>query len=800
MIKTTIKIAWRNLLKNSGISAINIFGLSIGLAVCTLIALYLQYEYSFDKNHPDHERFYRLTTTFKYPNSPESEVALSSPMMGPYLQRESGDIEAYLRVFTDNENFLCRANSREKAIEKNLRVDTSFFEFFNYSILHGNARTAFDRLENILLTRPVSEELFGTQNPVGQSVEYTYAIDASRDTTVQYIVSAVFDHLPENSHLQFESLMPINPRAFNFDDPNSLWHGVLANTYFRLHPSEDDPRKVAAAFPALLQKEMPYADMVGLSLQPFGKIHLGSGGLQSDENNHQKSSGSYLRILGWVALFILLISSINFANLSTVLAMRRIREVGVRKSLGAKGKDVLFQFLGEALLLSVIAGVLALVWVTLLREPFLILLDKSIPLVVDPVNVGIYLFVIVLLGLLAGLFPALQAARYAAVEAFRQKAVSVKRPFIQRLVVLQFMLSGILIISSVVCYKQLWFLQNKDLGFQYDQVIELDLGFANWTRASTLHKQLSALPGVLEVSGSDVSLGTIDGQNGVLIRNETTREWENHPMSINRAAPNYFDLYGVQFVAGRPPTPEGAAHEREYVVNESFVKKAGWKEDPVGKEIRRAGMETVGRVVGVIKDIHHNTLYHAIGPICFQASTFTPVLSLKVSPSNLQHTLTEIENIWATQIKDRAFDFKFMDAHFAALYRTETQLGQLLLMATLLSILIACLGLLALSAFIIQQRTKEIGIRKVLGATTTGIVALLSKDLVKLVLIAFVIASPLAWYVMDRWLQDFAYRIRMEWWMFVMAGTAAVVIAFLTVSLQSTRAALADPVESLKSE
>ena len=800
---TNLKLVWRNLLKNSGITVTNIFGLSIGLAVSTLIVLFLQFEYSFDKINPAQEDLYRLVTTFKYPNSPESKNALSSPMMGPYLQRESSDIEDYLRIFTDNENFVCEANGRKTSIRKNLQVDSSFFSFFNYPLLHGDARTAFDRLENILITRPVSEALFGDENPVGHTLQYTYTLDAGRDTTIQYNISAVFDHLPANSHLQFESVVPLDNRQFS-RNVNTLWHGVMANTYYRLRPSADEPKLVASRFPDLLKKEMPNAEMVGLSLQAFKDIHLDSGSLQYDQNNFQKTDRKYLQVLGLIALFILLISCINFANLSTVLAMRRVREVGVRKSLGANSTNVLFQFLGEAILMSLVGGAFALLWIKLLEKPFLSILDKNIDLTLGVKMIGVYTIGVILLGILAGLFPAIQAARYSAVEAFQRlgTSLSVKRPFIQRLVVLQFMLSGMLIIGSVVCYQQLWFLQHKELGFQYTQVMELDLGYSNWTRAEAVKKELASIPGIMDISGSDMSLGTIDGQNGVGVRNEETQKWETYPMSINRADYNYFDLYEMQFVAGRAPNLEGAANEKEFVVNESFVKRVGWKGDPIGKEVLRNGMEEngPGRVVGVIKDIHHNTLHHQISPICFQASSFTPVLSLKFTPANLNNLLPQIEQVWNKQIKDRPFDFKFMDTHFASLYLTERRLGQLLLIATILSILIACLGLLALSTFIIQQRTKEIGIRKVLGATTAGIISLLSKDFLKLVFIAFVIASPAAWYIMDEWLHGFAYRIDIEWWIFVVAGVAAITIAFLTVSFQSVKAALANPVNSIRTE
>lgn len=801
---TNLKLIWRNLLKNKSITFINIFGLSASIAVSTLIILFLQFEYSFDTSHPSGDDIYRLNTTFKYPKSPENLTAMASPMMAPFLHRESSDVESYLRVMSDNENFLCEANGRKTTIQKSLQVDSTFFSFFNFKLLHGDSKTAFDKLENILITRSVSEELFGLENPVGENLGYTYALNSGKDTTIQYIISGVFDHLPKNSHLQFESITPIDKRQFEGQNIGNLWHGVSTNTYFQLRPSSKNIQQVAATFPSFLEKEMPGYDMIGLDLQPLKSIHLDSSAINYDNNNFQKSNRKYLQILGLIALFILLISSINFANLSTVLGMRRVREIGVRKSLGANRSNVLMQFLGEAILMSIIGGVLAIFWILLLRKPFLTLLGREIDLSLSLSMLGVYTFAIVLLGILAGIFPAIQAARFSAVEAFQRfgTSVSIKRPFIQRLVVLQFVLSGMLIIGSMICYQQLNFLQNKELGFQYDQVVELELGSGNWMKSKALKKDLESIPGVLGVSGSNIRLGTVDGQNGVAVRNQETNSWENFPMTITRVEPNYFDFYQMEFVEGQAPTPEGASTEKEYVVNESFLKRVGWEGSVIGRDIVRSslGLDATGRVVGVIKDIHHNTLHNPISAVCFQASQSTSILAVKINPTNLKTVLPQVEQKWNAHIKDRPFGYDFMDTHFAALYENEQRLGQILLIATFLSILIACLGLLALSTFIIQQRTKEIGIRKVLGASALGIVSLLSKDFLKLVFIALVIATPFAWYVMNNWLQDFAYRIEIEWWVFALAGIASIVIAFITVSSQSLKAALTNPVDSLRNE
>ncbi|MEM6698730.1 MAG: FtsX-like permease family protein, partial [Bacteroidota bacterium] len=747
---------------------------------------------------------YRLNTTFKYPNSPEQKTAQAAIPMGPYLQQQSPDVENYCRIVRGSENYLCRANRKEKTIAQSIFVDSTFFSLFNFELIYGKPEDAFSKLENILITRSVSEDFFGKENPIGQSMEHTFPLNAERDTTISYIVAGVFEDIPSNSHIQFESLIPLDDRQWTEDAFGNYWHSIESNTYLQLRPTATDPQKVAAQFPSLLEKEMPGHDMIELSLQPLREVHLDSSDLAYDYYNYQSSNRKYLNILAVIAIFILLISSINFANLSTVLAMKRVQEVGVRKSLGARNSDVLFQFLGEAVLMALIGGGLALLWVIGLRKPFLDLLGRNIQLEMSTINIVIFVFAIMLLGLVAGLFPAIQAARYSAVEAFKRfgTSVSIKRPFIQRLVVLQFVLSGMLIIGSIICYQQLDYMQNKDLGFQYDQIVELELGYGYMNRASVLKKEMAAIPEVASVSGSESSLGAMEGQRGVGVRNEETEEIENYPMMLRGVNSDFFDLYKIQFALGQAPTLDGENTGQEIVVNESFVKRVGWKESPIGKEVFRieGGASVTGRVVGVIKDIHHNSLYNKISPVCFFTSKSAFYLSLKINPKNLEQALPKIESVWNQYIKDRPFDYEFKDEHFASLYEREKRLGQMLLIATILSILIGCLGLLALSTFIIQQRTKEIGIRKVLGASVLGLLGLLSKDFLKLVLIALVIATPLSWYIMNTWLQDFAYRIEIQWWIFALAAIVSIVIAFITVSSQSLKAALTNPVDSLRNE
>lgn len=799
---TDIKLIWRNLRKHSSFALINTFGLSVSIAVALLITLYLQFEFGFDRSQPKSDSTYRLLTTFKYPNSPETTTSLSSVMMGPYLKRQCVEIDDFLRVVNVDNNVLCRANDKEFSIGKILQVDSTFFDFFDHHLIAGNPGLLFNRPGNIILTKPVSDALFDSVDPIDKTINHTYTLSSGMDTTIYYQVAGVMDVLPVNSHLQYDALTVIDDREFADWEDGQKWHGVMANTYFHLNSGVTDPGQAENRFAPALEKEMPNSDMIGLSLQAFRDIHTGSSDIAFDFNNYLKSNKKYLMILALIGLFILIIGAVNFANLSTVLSLKRSQEVGVRKTLGATKANLVWQFLRESLLMTFIAGGLALIWVEAFKGPFLDMLGRDIKIDLNLPLFSTFLLLLVFIGLLAGIYPALQASRSSTSEVFQNSKVftSFKRPFVQYLVILQFVLSGVLIIGSIISYQQVSFLKNKNLGFQYDQVMEMEIGAENWMHSASFKRELEKIPGVKAVSGSDYSLGTIDSQNGVMVRNEETGKWENYPMSILRADPDFFDLFEMEFARGRAPTPQGANDEVEYVVNESFIKKIGWKQDPLGQEIIRAGLpfENSGKIVGVIKDVHHNTLRHAIEPICFQASDISSVIAVKLASANIETILTNIQKIWNTQIKDRPLEYRFMDDHFDQVYASESRLGQALLLATVLSIIIASLGLLALSAFVISQRTREIGIRKVLGASITSVIGLLSKDFLRLVFIALLIASPVAWFLMEKWLQDFAYRIEISWMVFMLAGVLGFLTAFLTVGIQGLRAALSNPVESLR--
>ncbi len=798
----SLKTAVKTVLRNPGVSLINWLGLSLGLTVCGFIALFIQHEFRFDRFHPNSAQIFRLNTMFKYPNSPERPTAMASILMGPFLQRESDAVEDYTRITSSGEDFLVHAGDKNIAIRKSLSADANFFSFFNFPLRYGDPKSALKEPGSIAISEAVSRQLFGSENPLGKFIDYTYSLEPGRDTTEHYPIAAVFEALPLHSHLQFDAVFALDANVYDQMDINNRWHSIVTNTYLRLRPGKT--ANSAADFQKLLPKEMPNSEMIGLSLQPIADIHAGSIKLEYDLHNFQRSDRKYIFVLGLVALFILLIGGINFTNLYSVLANRRMKEVAVRKSIGASRGDVIRQFLTESLFLSLMAGAAAIFSIEAFKPAFCELMGRELNLDFSPVFLAGMFGVAALAGLAGGLTPALRLSNFSAAHAFQQNktASSTKQPFIRGLVILQFSLSVALIIGMVVCYEQLWFMRNKDLGYSTAQVVNMDLSPGNMMKYQRLKEALLEIPGVEAVSGSSDELGGIQSMMGLMVQNPQTRTWENYPMSIIFADRNFFELYNMTFVYGGPPSPEGAATGREYVVNETFLKKTGWKGDPIGGGIMRANLpeSEAGRIVGVVKDFHQSSLRMTIEPICIQASQANQILAAKLTVANLQETLQQISGVWSQHIIDRPFEYEFLDDHFAAIYAAEEQLGRSLLVATLLAIAIACMGLLALSAFIIQQRTKEIGIRKVLGATVAGITGLLAKDFLALVGVSILIASPFAYWLMDQWLADFAYRIEIQWWMFALAGAGAVAVAFITISFQSVRAALANPVESLRSE
>ena len=808
MFYNYFKIALKNLLRHRIVSLINLLGLSTGFAVFGLIVLFLLHERSFDRFHTRFERLCRLNTTMRYPGASPSSIAYASAPMGPFLKETfNRDVEDYCRLVYLDKEFVLQHGVYSVTSGNTFAVDTNFFRVFDFPLLHGDATTAFAKTNNVVLTRKLAEQLFGTTDALGGIVTKTFVSALTQhDSTAIYEVSGVVENPPANSHLQFDALFsPAEQPYWAVWNPSATndWHSLSTITYLTLRSPQTDLAAVEKQIPEQLKTRMRGSENVSHHLQPMSDIHLGSKYLSADPvTNFGQFDLQYLYIFGAIGLFVLLIACVNYSNLSTVLAGRRAKEIAVRKAVGANRTAVIRQFLGEAVLTSGIALLLSLGIMTG-SKPVLESLDypmEAFSRMQTPLFWAGAAALALLLGIVAGAYPAFFVERFAPARVLRgNQTDSGKKPaFVPVLVTLQFAIAVVLIAGTLVVYRQLQFLQKTDLGYQPSQILIVDMGMANMMKSKTLKSEIKKVPGVEGVALSDQTLGKGLMPNGVLFAVDGKKEHFSLPrISVDE---DFMSLYDMKMAAGRAFGEGTATDNSQYIINETLARKLGHPDDAVGIPVTFAESPETGTVVGVVRDFHFNTLHHRVEPMVMRATEWTTALSVKVAPADLPNTLHRLEEAWKSVITDKPFDYRFMDDQFAQTYAAEQRLSRLAGLGAGLTILIACLGLFALAMFTAQARTREIGIRKVLGATVAGIAVSLAGDFLKLVLLAILIASPLAWYGMNRWLEDFAYRIDIQWWMLATAGIAAGAVALLTVGFQSLRAALANPVKSLRSE
>jgi putative ABC transport system permease protein len=810
MFQNYLKIALKNLLRHRTVSGINLLGLSVGFAVFGLIVLFLLHERSFDRFHSRYDRLCRVNTTMQYPGASASSIAYASWPMGPFLKETfSRDVEGFCRlVFLDKE-FVLKNGETSAAVKNVFAVDSNFFQTFDFQLLRGEAKAVFSKPNNVVLTRKLAEQLFGSiETAIGGTVSKSFVGAISqRDTTAWYQVSGVVENPPANSHLQFDALFTHAEKPYWAAwSPEAMtdWHSLTTFTYLTLRSPQTDLAALQAQIPEQLKTRMQGSQNVAHELQPMSEIHLGSKHLTADVvANFGQFDRQYLYIFGAIGLFVLLIACVNYSNLSTVLAGRRAKEIAVRKAIGANRKAVIQQFMGEAVLTSGIALALAFV-LMYVAQPLLEELGypmeafsrlPTIPFI------GGAAALTLTLGIISGAYPAFFIERLAPAKVLRgnQTDSRQKRNLVPVLVTAQFAIAVALIAGTLVVQRQMQFLQKADLGYQPAQILTLDMGMANMMKGTKLKAQIGAVPGVEGVALSDQALGNGLMQNGVRFVKDGKKEHVALPrFSVDE---DFMPLYNMKMVAGRSFAPTKTASATQYIINETLAQKIGWTpEQAVGQPFTFSEMQETGSIVGVVKDFHFTSLHRRIEPMAMRAIEWTSILHVKVAAADLPATLRRLEEVWKNTVTDKPFDYKFLDEQFAQTYAAEQRLNRLAGLGAGLAIFIACLGLFALAMFTAQARTKEIGIRKVLGASVTGITGLLAKDFLKLVIASFAIAFPVAYFLMQKWLADFAYRVDIQWWIFAVAGATAVAVAFLTVGFQSVKAALANPVKSLRSE
>ena len=808
MLRNYFKIAFRNLWRNKTFSFVNILGLAIGMAVCLLISLYVMDELGYDRFHEKAERICRLNADIKFGGT-EASYAVAPAPAGAALKRDYPFVENFVRLHETSA--LVKKGEQNIAEHEVAYADSSLFDVFTLPMSHGNPKSALTEPNTVVITESIAEKYFGTDQVLGKTLTI--------ENNQIYKITGVIKDIPANSHISrniFLSMLNME------DSQENYWTSNNYNTYILLREGTD-PARLQASFKEIIRKYLQpelnqflkigsieefekAGNYIRYNYTPLTQIHLHSNRVAELSPN---SDIQYVYIFSAIGVFILLIACINFMNLSTAKSAGRAKEVGIRKVLGSFRSSLVAQFLSESVMLSCFAFVLAVALGYFILPLFneLAVKKMNFSVIEKPLLFPLLLLFAVVVGLLAGSYPAFFLSAFQPVLVLKGKiSMGVKSAKLRSaLVIFQFFASVSLIICTVVIYRQLNFIQNRQLGFDREQVLMInDTQLLGNQTESFRNEVVKEMPEV--VSGTVSSYlpvpswrgntsffpeGTTDKSKGILMQN-----W-----GIDT---EYIKTLGMKIVGGRDFDRQLPTDSSSIVLNEAAVKVLGLK-DPIGRKIYThsdlsAGKTETYTIIGVVKDFNYESLRQNVGALGLYLSKNQATICLRLKTENLTQALARIETKWKTMAAGQPFNYQFMDQAFDNIYRSEQRIGKIFISFAVLAIFIACLGLFGLATFTAEQRTKEIGIRKVLGASVSNIVALLSKDFLKLVLVAFLIAVPVSWYAMNRSLQDFAYRIDISWWIFALAGLLALMIALLTVSFKAVKAALANPIKSLRSE
>lgn len=793
MFRNYLKIAFRNLWRQRGFSLLNISGLAIGLTAGFLILLYVGFELSFDKFHSNSDRIYRVVADIKTPTE-TIEANIAAWAVAPNLEKQFPEVESAVRI--SDLNMLVRKDEIKFQESDAFAVDSDFFNVFDFKLLQGDANNVLKDPFTIVLSETAAKKYFGNQNPVGQTLKI---MDEGYIATV----TGLMEDIPENSHINADMVLSMTTYTKDLDrELDNQWSSYDAASYILL-AENTNIKQLVSKLPDFLERnsglEMKESQMfVTLFLEPLKNVYL-----RSTRGGAGGGSIDNIYIFSIVAIFILLIACINFINLTTARSVERAKEVGIRKVIGAEKRQLGLQFIGESVVIALFAFFAAIVLTAIAIPYFNDMAGKIVSdgIFANPINV-LTLFLISLgIGVLAGIYPALVLSSFKPVSVLKGSFSTGNRGILLRkgLVITQFTISIALIIGTIIIYNQMNFMRNQELGFNKEQT--LVLGTSVSPAQKELRYAIDNLPSVTSTSlgssvpgeGNSAAYSEIENKNGDLqIAN----------LDLYFVDENFIPQFDLKVVAGRAFSKEFATDSTDaMVVNERTVQLLGYSspDEAIGADFKQWGRD--GKIIGVVKDFHFRSLQQPISPLTMRLEPRrTDLIAVKVSPENIQQTIAAIESKWQTIMPDVPFDYYFLDQSFDEQYQTEERFGNLFLNFAALAILISCLGLLGLAAYSTLQRRREIGIRKVLGSTVSGIVNLLSLEFIKLVLISFFIAAPIAWFFMFYWLEDFAYRIDIQWWMFVLAGASALLIALLTVSFHAIKAAIVNPVKSLRTE
>src|SRR5215204_3087428 len=802
MVYNYLKIAFRNLLKYKFISFINLFGLTVGIACCLLILTYIINELSYDKFHPEANRTYRVTRSFR--NAETGEISLNlgtvAPPFAPLLINDFKEIEKITRLLPSGRSSLRYAD--KKFNEDNIYWgDEYLFDFFKIKLTKGNPAKALTDPYSVMMTEELARKYFGAEDPINKMIRM--------DNQINLKVTGVYKPLLPNSHVHPNIVVSFNTlkdtTIYGEENLRTNWGNNSFLTYIRL-PENYDTRRLEKQFPAFLDRHMneggkyKNSDGTALALQKLTDIHLYSHmDYEAEENGDIKR----VYIFSAIALFILLIACINYMNLSTARSALRAREIGVRKVVGAQRKEIIAQFLSESVLVSWLAMILAfsltrlfLPWLNKisgqqLSIDILLRWDILIPILVVPFVVGI----------LSGIYPALFMSSFRPVQVLKGlfKVGGSTISFRKVLVTTQFTISIILIVSTITVFRQMRYMQQKELGFDKNHIVNIPYNVGLNDRFDAFRTELLSNSYIKNVGRSSrIPTGRLLDANGSRIKRSDTLEPANADIKFVSADQDFIPTYGVRIVAGRGFSRDFSTDTGSFLLNEAAVRALGFKanDDVIGRDFGYGNR--TGKVIGVFNDFHFESMHQRILPLVLlvpRSANDYGNTSIKITGTNIPAALAHIEKTWQKFLPESPYQYNFLDENFERLYLSEERQKTIFTFFAFIAIFIACLGLFGLSAFAILQRIKEIGIRKVLGADVNTIVALLSKDFLKLVLLAAIIAFPIAWYAMDSWLRDFAYRINVGWWVFVVAGIIAGIVAFVTISFQAIKAAIANPVK-----
>ena len=805
MLKNYIRVAMRNLRNHKTFSSINIIGLAVGIACCITIMLYVQDELSYDKFNTHADEIYRVQFRAYLGNKEVNQALTCAPLQGT-LVKDFPQVVAATRIANFGSPVL-RYKEKAFAEKRFYWADSTFFKVFTVNFIQGDPRTVLTQPNAVVISQAMANKYFGEENPVGKFL--------NADQRMDLVVTGVVGEFPHNSHFHFDFLASLVSIA-KYRNDNDNWLSNNYYTYVMLHNGTDPlmfqkklndhtreyiSTQLKAVMAISLDQYESSGNKIGYYLHPLTSIHLAS---HVDFELEPNSDISYVYIFSAIAVAILLIACINFMNLSTARSDRRAKEVGIRKTLGSSRTRLVAQFIAESITISLIAVFLAVGLVEIFLPVFNNISGKEVSLELfnNAYSVPLLFLFSIVVGIVAGSYPAFYLSSFLPIRVLKSGSRKMNRKSVLRstLVIFQFTVSIALFIGTFIIYRQLHYMQEKDIGLNKDQVLIISKADAVGAHMEQFKQELSGCPGVVSSSNSASIPGSLYDNNVWQLEGGPSQDAE--AIMTMKSDYEYAGVYKLEMIAGRFFSKDHPSDSAGVVLNETGVKALGLV-NPLGKILIRPGNAPRYEIIGVMKDFNYESLHEKIRPLAvslFDRGEYSRFVSVRVSPVDYQSTIAFLERTWEKYAGNTVFQCNFLDQNLQLMYEADQRAGKIAAIFSALAILIACLGLLGLAAFITEQRTKEIGVRKVLGASVVEVIALLSSEFVKWVLIANVAAWPLAYYVMNNWLQNFAYRVDISAWIFAAAGALALVVALATVSSHAIKAATANPVHSLRYE